>query len=322
MKYKKLSGEERGEIGILHEKGYSARSIAKQLDRSHNTISYELLKNSTYGVYQAIKAQTKARTRLKKGRQGWNKIEQHHEIKQCIIEGLKNHWNPDEISGDRKMQRLSYVSKTTIYKWLRTVKGKPYCAFLYSKRTYVKKRSYQTKREMISNKVSISERKQAINDRTECGHYERDTIVGKKGTPGGLATAVERKTRLVIATKVATMSATEHVNRILQDMKKYLTKSIMYDNGIENKQHAFTGIDSYFCDPYSSWQKGSIENANKMIRRYFPKGADFTTVTTVALNKAISLINNKPRKILGYQSALALAQKERIILTEGVLIGG
>ena len=117
-------------------------------------------------------------------------------------------------------------------------------------------------------------------------------------------------------------SIIEHVNHILQDMKKYLTKSITYDNGIENKQHALTGIDSYFCDPYSSWQKGSIENANKIIRRYFPKGTDFTTVTTVALNKAISLINNKPRKILGYQSALALAQKEGIILTEGVLIGG
>jgi len=109
--------------------------------------------------------------------------------------------------------------------------------------------------------------------------------------------------------------------------KKYKTLSETFDNGIENKAYESLGIPSYFCEPYSSWEKGSVENANKMIRRYFPKGTNFRKVSQRAVDRIVAIINNKPRKILGYKTALEVAMECGIIkilsvANATVLIGG
>jgi IS30 family transposase len=118
----------------------------------------------------------------------------------------------------------------------------------------------------------------------------------------------ERKAKLVVATKVTSMSTTEHMAAIQKQIEKYKTLSITFDNGIENKGHTVLGVPTFFCEPYSSWQKGGVENANKLFRKYFPKCTNFRTVSQKRIDHVVSLINNKPRKILGYKTALEVAR--------------
>lgn len=160
---------------------------------------------------------------------------------------------------------------------------------------------------MIPNRVPLEKRFLGADNRTRYGHWEDDTIVSRKGCSGGLSTASERKSRLVNATIVASMSTSEHMNTIQRQISMYKTLSITFDNGIENKQHQSLGVPTFFCKPYASWQKGGVENANKMIRRYFPKGTNFRQISQRKVDVAVSLINNKPRKILGYKTALEVA---------------
>lgn len=325
-KKSKLKLVERLEIKILLEKGYSLRAIARSMDRSPNTIAHEVQINGGRKKYNPQYAHQYARTRKKDTRREWSKIEHHPELRAYIINGLQAHWNPDEISGRMKDEKKPYyASKTAIYDWLRTVYGQNYCPQLYSRRYYQKKRIKKTERVMIPERVSIDERFRGADNRTRYGHWEDDTIVSRKGCSGGLSVGLERKSRLIVATKVKSMSSTEHMEAIQQQMSKYKTLSITFDNGIENKQHASLGVPTFFCEPYSSWQKGGVENANKMIRRYFPKGTNFRTVSQRSVDRAVALINNKPRKILGYKTALEVSSAcgmMKSIKTSTVLIGG
>ena len=167
---------------------------------------------------------------------------------------------------------------------------------------------------MIPNRVSIDKRFLGAENRTRFGHWERDAVVSGKNGNGSLAVAQERKSRLVMARKTKTMSPKEHNIKTKKMTKDMLVKSYTYDNGIENKKHGELGVPTFFCDPYSSWQKGGVENANKMIRRYIPKGSDISKVSDRFLQRIIEKINKKPRKILGYKSALEVAMAGGVLL--------
>lgn len=269
---KDLSRAERLEIRILLNKKYSLRSIAKALGRSPNTISYEIRENSVGGEYDPLKAHNKARLRKRMRKLEWAKINEEPKLRRFVIKKLKARWNPDEIAGYMKKHPKEcpwYASKTAIYDWLRTARGERYCQWLYSKRKKVKKRKVKTKKVIIPNRVGLAKRPKGATNRSRYGHFEDDTIVGRKGTPGGLKTAQERKSRLVLALKVESMRPTEHVEteQTMFEQKKVL--SVTRDNGIENREHEQLGRPSFFCDPYSSWQKGGVEHANKMIRWFF-----------------------------------------------------
>lgn len=328
-KAKDVSRAERLEIGILLERRYSLRAIARALCRSPNTLSYEVRKNSTSGVYEPLKAHAKARLRKRMRRLQWSKIEEEPALKRFIIKKLAAHWNPDEIAGFLKRYRRDYpwyVSKTAIYEWLRTARGERYCIYLYSQRKRVKRRKgKKTARVMIPNRVDIARRFQGADNRTRFGHFEGDTIVGRRGTTGGMKTGYERKARLVLARKVENMRPAHHAETEKVMYAQVKTKSITRDNGIENRYHEQVGIPSFFCRAYASWQKGGVENANKMIRRYFPKSTDFREVRQSDIDRVVSIINNKPRRILGYRSAFEVALAAGIITSiksEGVLIQG
>jgi len=326
MKWKNISSAERFEISILRSKGYSIRSIAKSLDRSPNSISYELRKNKTKGAYEPKKAQNKSRLRKRKRRFQWIKIEENKELKLRVIDGLKRKWNPDEISGRLKLEKKPFqISKNSIYRWLYSNRGQRYCHLLYSKRYREKKRTISRKRTIIPDRVDISRRFNGANTRNRYGHWEKDAVVSRKGVSASLAVAEERKSRFVEARKVANMSPVNHEKATRKMLEKKKALSITRDNGIENVYHQETAIPSFFCEPYSSWQKGSIENANKLIRIFFPKGTDFRFVTQKQVKEAVRVINEKPRKILGYRSALEVAKKAGIIMSinsESVLIEG
>ena len=321
-----LSRAERLEIGILFGKGYSLRGVARVLRRSPNTLSYEMCENRTKGVYDPLKAHAKARLRKRMRRLEFSKIEALPALKRFVIEKLRAHWNPDEIAGYLKRHRQQYpwyVSKTSLYEWLRTARGERYCAFLYSKRKRIRRRKKKgAKRTIIPNRVALSARPAGATNRTRYGHCEVDTIVGRKGTHGGVKTCYERKSRLVWARKVRNMRPVHHteVERIFT--AQICCKSITRDNGIENKYHEMLGVLSFFCDAYASGQKGGVEHANKMIRRYFPKGTDFRSIRQSEIDRVVSIINKKPRRILGYRSALEVATKAGIIKNKSVLILG
>jgi IS30 family transposase len=318
----KLTRVERLEIGILLERGYSYRSIAEVVERGHNTISYEVRTNSACGVYDPLKADTKAKVRKTQRRFEYSKIEHDTALREVIIEKLRKHLNPDEIAGWLKQQGHAYASKTAIYEWLRTARGEPYCVYLYSKRRRVRHWKRKTKRVLIPNRVGIERRYAGAANRTRYGHWEVDTVMSRKGTKGGVKTAYERKSRLFMAVKVHSMRPSEHV---LVEQKLFRTMSalsITRDNGIENRHHETLSIPSFFANPYHSWEKGGVENGNKMLRRYFPKRTDFSQVTQKQIDCVVYLINNKPRKILGYKSAFEVATVAGVILNSRVLIEG
>ena len=326
-KASKLTDAERSEIEILHSRGYSARAIAKVLGRSPNTVADELKRNCYKdGRYVAVRAKQKAYVRRKYAKYQGKKIQEDDELRSFIILKLFECWNPDEIAGYLKSNPVLgiYASKTAIYEWLRSEWGQQYCSLLYSRR-YRRKPRQQNKTDhvMIPDRVALTERPVAALDRVEPGHCEYDSIVSSKrsGSTVALAVLVERSSRLVRATLVPNLKPEPYARTIARLTKGLTTRSLTTDNGIENKQHRLvtkkTGAPVFFTDPYSSWQKGGVENANKMLRRYFPKGTDFATVSQTDVAYALARINNKPRKILGYKSSLQVAKEKGLIL-EGV----
>lgn len=326
-KASKLTDAERSEIDILHGKSYSARAIAKALGRSPNTIADELKRNSYRdGRYVATRAKQKAYVRRKYAKYQGKKIQEDDELRLFITLKLSERWNPDEIAGYLKNNPDigMYASKTAIYEWLHSEWGQQYCPLLYSKR-YQRRPRKQNKsdRVMIPDRTSITERPLAALDRIEPGHCEYDSIVSSKrtGSTAALAVLVERSSRLVRAMLVPNLRPEPYADTIATLAKDLAPSSLTTDNGIENKQHMLitkkTGAPVFFTDPYSSWQKGGVENANRMLRRYFPKGTDFATVSQTDVVYALTCINNKPRKILGYKSSLQVAREKGLIL-EGV----
>jgi IS30 family transposase len=318
-KASKLKKSERSEISILLGRGYSMRSIAKALGRSPNTISYEIKENSTLGVYDPEKAAAKARADLRSRRYQWMKIEEIKELREYVIEGLNNKWNPDEIAGRMKKEKKPwYVSKNSIYRWLYSNRGQQYCPLLYSKRYRRKPRRASKKRTLIPNRVDISRRPRKVDARSRFGDWEKDAVVSCSGVSVSVAAAQERKSKLYTARKVRNMSPVDHELATQKMLAGKKVLSITRDNGIENTHHEDTEAPSFFCEPYSSWQKGGIENANKLLRVFFPKGTDFRFVTQESIDEAVTIINNKPRKILGYKTALEVARSGGVLLSNEV----
>lgn len=318
----KLKRAERLEIAILLGKGYSLRQIAGALDRSPNTVSYEIRNNSTNGTYDPIKAHAKARVSLRMRRYQWRKLEEDNDVREYVIEGLANHWNPDEISGNMEREKKQfYASKTAIYEWLRSNRGQYYCQCLYSKRYRRKKRKgKKTKRIMIPERISIEKRFLGANNRTRYGHWEADAVVAGRNGSGNLAVMSERKSKFLLVRKTNTLSSKKYIRTLKEMSSGVKTISFTFDNGIENKNHRDLDVPSFFCDSYASWQKGGVENGNKMIRRYIPKGTDISKISQKRIDHIVSIINNKPRRILGYRSALEVARANGVLLDNNCLV--
>jgi IS30 family transposase len=311
----KITRRERFDIRDMLDLEWSYRKIAIQLNRSPNSIRDEVTNNSTSGYYDPIKADAKARFRRRGTRLKWRKIEDNPAMRKHIIAKLKAHWNPDEIAGDMQTSNLPFrVSKTTIYDWLYSAWGQGYCKYLYSERYRPRKQKPKKNKTLIPNRIPLQMRPEEADERLQAGHWEGDAIVSSKSGKGGVAVTQERKSRLLAAKVIRNLKPMQYAKKIKRMLKNKVALSMTFDNGIENRNHEDIGINTYFCDPYSSWQKGGIENGNKMIRRYFPKGTDFSTIKQKQMDKVILIINRKPRRSLGYKSALAVARAEGILV--------
>lgn len=332
--YKHLSQSDRDRIQSLLDQGVDEAEIGRIIGRNKSTVGREIKRNSCgkdertakdkHGKYEATNAGHKAYVNRLYAKYQGKKIQDNPELQSYLIAGLKKHWSPDEISGVMKRESQPfYASKTAIYEWLYSAWGQAYCPYLPSKQHAPKKHIASTNRVMIPDRVSIWERPLAATNRTEYGHHEGDTMVSGKKTRSlaAIAVDVDRKSRFISARTLMNLKPGSFNTAMLgiQSMLTGIT-SRTYDNGIENREHGKLGIDSYFCDPYSSWQKGAVENVNRMLRRYFPKGMDLSLVSERELQRVVRIINNKPRKILGYKSALQVMREEGLLRQNGLSI--
>ena len=344
--YNHLNQFNRDRIEAMEIAGFKQKEIAKILGYHPTTVGREIKRNrrkirsrggNKDGPYEASVANHKAYVRRRESKYQGLKIRNDKDLEKYIVIGLKKGWSPDEISGRMKKEKQPfYASKDLIYAWLYSVWGQKYTKYLYQKRDQRRKRKpKKTERIMIPNRVGIEFRPEEANDRKAYGHFEGDTIVSGKNCTGSLskeslAVIYERKAKYIAVRKINSMSPIQFnhgVKKILITLNQ--TKTMTLDNGIENKEHEKLGINTYFCDAYSSWQKPGVENANKMIRQYIPKGSDISCYSHQYVTMMIQRINNKPRKSLGYKTPMEVMLENNLLnkkrakrLYQKVALGG
>lgn len=178
------------------------------------------------------------------------------------------------------------------------------------------KRKFGKNRERIKDQINIRQRPQNVELRLEVGHWEGDLMIGA-GQKNAIGTIVERKTRYTFIVKLINRKSetvTKQFAKQLNDLPKYILKSMTYDNGMEMANHQWlsnnTGMSIYFANPYSSWERGTNENTNSLIRRFFPKGTNFNKITIEQIKKAQFALNKRPIKILGYKTPDEIMNQE------------
>ncbi len=312
--YAQLSCEERDKIAYLRARGKSITDIARHIGRNKATISRELRRNKSpiYNVYLANKAQQRAVKR--------KHLSVQHErirnllIRRYIMKKLKAKWSPELIAGRLAAEHPGlHVSHEAIYQFIydRDI-HKEHDLVKYLARAHKRRRlrthSHRHKKLHIPHRISIKERPQQVNARKQAGHWEADTIISRRSKPA-LGIMLERTSRRIHLAKLPAKASRPFraaINRRLSRYPEPLRLSITYDNGCENVDHEYTnkvlGTRSYFCEPFHSWEKGSLENAAGIVRRFFPKKTDFALVTKEQVKRVENLINNRPRKCLNYQT--------------------
>ncbi|MEK6837674.1 MAG: IS30 family transposase, partial [Nanoarchaeota archaeon] len=327
-RYHHLDQLKRDRIQALLESGHKQKEVARILDVDKGTISRELKRNrkkirakegTRDGPYLALLAHHKAYARRKYARYQGKAINENDALQQYILARLKAYWSPDAISGRmRKEKRAFYASKTAIYEWLRTARGVRNCKYLYSERYYRKKqKKNKTKKALIPNRRGLVERPRGASNKTRYGHYEEDTIVSGKKTQSKKALAVlyERKARYTRLRRIDTLSPLVHNHAIKTMMRSFSkTLSITFDNGIENTKHEELNVPAFFCDPYSSWQKGGVENVNKAIRQFVLKGSDIGNYSDNDIARVERILNQRPRKSLDYQTPQEVMEKHHLLI--------
>jgi len=307
MSYTHLTINERTKIETLFELGWSARAIAQNIKRHHSTVSRELDRmTSLSSSYEANDAQLDyERKRLNSKAKGKFTPEKAHQLTTLLAAT----WSPEQIAGRLKeyipKQALSFK---TIYRWI--YEGKLVQGNTIFLRHKGKRRKPRETRGRFNVGLSIRQRPKAIKKREEFGHWELDTIVSSRGkSKGCLATFVERKTRYYHAVKMADRSALSMENAVAIALEELALPmlSATVDRGKEFSCYENLldehGLTVYFADPYSSWQRGSNENANGLLREFFPKKYDLNTIDQVELECALDLINHRPRKCLKWKTS-------------------
>ncbi len=316
MPYSHLTENERYVISHLHVAGFTLREIARRIDRHHTTISRELKRNGPEydcTVYWYDWTHPEALSRRHKARHQRRKSNQR--VIKYVKRKLREDWSPETIAEKLKIDYPDddqmRVSHETIYRWIYSDANAGGTLYHHLRRKRKKRRRqgrYGSGRRFIPGRVSISERPAIVETRERFGDWEGDTVEGKKST-GYFATHVERKSRYLIAAKLHNKKAETLTLKSIKAfwrIPKKLRKTLTVDNGKEfarfKELEDNTGLAVYFADPYSSWQRGTNENTNGLLRQYFPKGTDFRKVTEEDLAFAVKKLNHRPRKCLGYQS--------------------
>lgn len=319
MAYHHFSIEERFKIQAWIEINLSKAEMARRLDKDYSAILREI-KNNSYenGTYKALHAASLARRRRKEGKRKSKKLLCDNELREALIKGMKKKKSPDQIMGERRLLQKSFVSVETVYSFIYS-EEKHLILFLRQKKGK-HRRKHGTKNRSIARELMkkrrIDTRPEEINERMVMGHWEGDTIVGKD-KQNGVATYVERVSGYARGIKLGRLKAGELKEKTIKSFSsipKSKRKSVTYDNGSEFAEHEMiekeTGMDVYFANPYHSWERGSNENWNGLLRQYFPKRTDFDTVSQKEIDAAVRELNNRPRKRLNYLTPYQVFVKE------------
>lgn len=317
---------ERDRLQAMLEGGLKQKDIAEVLKKDPGSVSREISRNRRrrhkngriiYGRYEASAAGNKSYVRRRYSKYQGKKINENNDLREYIISGLKQFWNPDEISGKMKRGMMPfYASKTAIYEWLYSEWGQRYCRYLPSKQYRPRKRRKKAKKQIIPNRIGIEMRPAEINNNVVFGHCEADTIVsGKKtGSKAALAVVCQRKGQYLGLRKMPSMKPKIFKEKILNIKKTQVILSFTLDNGIENRLHEEFGANTYFCRKYCSQDKPRVENINKLIRRFFPKGCDIDNYSDEYVKMVEDALNNKPRKSLGYKTPMEVMLENNLII--------
>ncbi len=304
--YKQLTSEQRYTISVLLQNGMKQKDIAKAINVSPSTVSREIRRNSGIrGHYNWETAQANA-VRTKRKKPGNRSVDKDvmEEAKRLLV---TEQWSPEQISGALANDG-KYICHETIYRMIRKDKAEGGKLYQHCRhRLKHRARPVGGRRISIANRTSISERP-AEADGKRFGDFEMDTIVGR-GNHGAIVTLIERSTNMLFMRKLKkgknAIELARTVIHLLSPFKGHV-KSITTDNGTEFACHEMIGkslgVNIYFADPYSSWQKGGIENANGLIRQYVPKSETFEHVSHQQITKCSRKINMRPRKKLGFKT--------------------
>lgn len=314
-KYKRLCLKERIIIETLLKEKRKKSYIAVQLNRSRSTISREInnwVKKPT-DKYDAHLADWYAQDDNQSKRLQC-KMDQYPQLKMAVFRGLLNHCSPELIAGRLKLaypdDPTLHISHESIYRYIYAhPQGKinmKLIKLLARHKSRRRKPKPKFERHHIVDRTGIDDRPAHIEHRLEPGHWEGDLMIGPKQN-SCLGTLVERKIRYTILVKLADKKSdtvTSAFANKLVNIPGFMKKTLTYDNGTEMAKHKLfstqTGMDVYFAHPYSSWERGTNENTNGLIRRFYPKGTDFNNLTEKDLEDLQNRLNNRPRKVLGY----------------------
>jgi transposase, IS30 family len=312
---KRLSLEDRVEIRIGLEQGLSLRAIGRRLGRNASTVCREVNANGGRRAYRPMDAHRTAATRARRPKP--TKLATNPRLCFRVAGDLTRLWSPQQISrrlrdefGDDPSMRISHETiYKTIYVQGRGELRRELARCLRSGRARRVPHGRLERRAAIADMVMISERPPEAEDRAVPGHWEGDLLMGKEGK-SAIGTLVERSTRFVMLFPLREGRTAEHVRRAMtqtiQGLPESLRRSLTWDQGTEMSQHLRfkidTGVDVFFCDPHSPWQRGSNENTNGLLRQYFPKATSLLKVTDEQLQAAADGLNGRPRETLGWKT--------------------
>ena len=306
MRYQRLTLGERYQIMGFIKSKLSVRAMAAIMNRHPSTISREIRRFGTraeYGPTIAQKQYQKRRSRVHRP------FKIQGELAGRVLNYLANQWSPEQISGRLKLEGVT-ISHETIYRFI--YKDYQYGGKFYQhlrrrrkwRRTHQVCRSFK-KTGVRNNCKQMAQRPKIVDERIRFGDFERDSVQGKFKGPV-LLTIVDRLSRITKIKKVRWINAEATHQATVELLRDLPVNTITNDNGSEFADHQLTakelGVDIYFNDPYSSWQRGTNENTNGLVRQYYPKGTDFTKVTDNDVQRLEDLLNNRPRKTLGYKT--------------------
>lgn len=306
--YRHLSQEERYTITYFSRRRTPQVEIAKAMGRSPSTISRELRRNigdRADGIYRAEAAHQHAIARRRRARRGTQFSDEQWAY---IVSLITQDFSPEQIAGILRKDGLFKISPETIYKFiLRNQKkgGRLYKHLRIMPK--IRRKRYNTKdsRGRLEGKRHISTRPKAIDDRSEFGHWEADTVIGSD-RHNCLLTMVERKTGYLIIKKLAARTAALTIEAAIEAVKEHYHqfKTITFDNGTEFHDYQILErsqlVMCYFATPYHSWERGTNENTNGLIRQYLPKGHTMEDVDQAHCDAIAHKLNTRPRKRLGY----------------------
>lgn len=327
MPYSHITPSERAELGALLRAKIKKNDIAKQLGKDRTSIWRERTRNKSpfpdsHTGYNAQMAQLSTKERRIRANQRFRKIENNESLEKYIFKKLKLAWTPEQIAGTLKVNfGFTVICHQTIYEYIYNVSPEWVGYLRHRKNRYRRRHGTPERLRKLeeSKKKRIDTRPAIIEQRIRLGDWEGDTIVGKERTKK-ILTYVDRKSGLLKAAKLETGTAAEvrdRTKQLFQRIPKAKKQTITYDNGAEFSNHELierdNNLDVYFAYPYHSWERGTNENTNGLIRQFFPKGTPFATITQKALDRVVKLINTRPRKRHNYQTPEAVF-KERCTL--------